>query len=117
MKKPNKSNAGTKRRQAITSPARPGTARNKRSKAAGQAAVRQQGKSSLAAAAPTPSAHSRDEGKRKLWERKQAELEARWLSAQTRQNAEDAARRRKMKVAYGMTGAVLAAGVLAWWLV
>jgi len=58
-----------------------------------------------------------DERKRKLWERKQAELEARWLSAQSRQSEENTARKRTMKIAGSVTGAVLAVVLcaLAWY--
>jgi hypothetical protein len=116
MKKLKKPSAGGKRRPSGNGPARPATARNMRRKVADHSSVRQEGKP--AQAAPASSARSREEGKRKLWERKQAELEARWLDAQTRQNAENAARKRKMTtIGYGMTGVVVAAGVLAWWLI
>jgi hypothetical protein len=49
-----------------------------------------------------------EERKRKLWERKQAELEARWATVQARQAEEDSARRRTMRIAFSITGAVLA---------
>lgn len=117
MKKPKKSSPAGKRRQSGNSPARPGTAGNIRRKAAGHSSPRPDVNSAQSAGALPGSSRNREEGKRKLWERKQAELEARWLSAQTRRNAEDAARRRKMKIGYGMVGAVLAASALAWWLV
>ena len=63
----------------------------------------------------------RDDGeqKRQLWERKQAELEARWMLAQSRQAEQDSARHRKRKIAYAVTGMALAGllCVLAWYFV
>lgn len=52
------------------------------------------------------------EQKRQVWQRKQAELEARWVSAQSRQAEQYAVRRRKMKLAYTITGVILAALLL-----
>jgi len=61
----------------------------------------------------------RDDGeqKRQVWERKQAELEARWVLAQSRQAEQDNARHRKRKIAYTVTGMALAGllCVLAWY--
>lgn len=48
----------------------------------------------------------KDEGKRKLWDQKQALLEARWLEAQERQKQERAAHRHKLRVAYSVAGIV-----------
>ena len=63
----------------------------------------------------------RDDGeqKRQLWERKQAELEARWVLAQSRQAEQDSARQRKRKIAYTVTGTALVGllCVLAWYFV
>lgn len=63
----------------------------------------------------------RDDGeqKRQLWERKQAELEARWVLAQSRQAEQDSARQRKRKIAYAVTGMALVGllCVLAWFFV
>lgn len=54
---------------------------------------------------------------RKLWEGKQAELEGRWAIAQSRQTAQNTARRQKLKIAYIVTGAVLSAllCIVAWY--
>lgn len=49
----------------------------------------------------------KDEGKRKLWDQKQALLEARWLEAQERQKEECIAQRRKLRIAYSVTGTAL----------
>ncbi len=63
----------------------------------------------------------RDEGeqKRQLWERKQTELEARWVLAQSRQAEQDRARQRKRKIAFTVIGIALAGllCVLAWYFV
>jgi hypothetical protein len=58
----------------------------------------------------------KDEGKRKLWDQKQALLEARWLEAQERQKEERIAQRRKLRIAYGVTGTALTLllCVIAW---
>lgn len=59
-----------------------------------------------------------DDQKRKLWDRKQAELAARRAAAETRRLEEDHARRRKAKtVAWSATGISMAAlaGALAWY--
>jgi F0F1-type ATP synthase assembly protein I len=57
------------------------------------------------------------EQKRQLWERKQAELEARWVLAQSRQAEQDSARHRKWKIAFTVIGTTLAGllCVLAWY--
>lgn len=60
-----------------------------------------------------------DEQKRKLWDRKQAELAARRAAAETRRLEEDHARRRKARnIAWGASGLSIAAlaGALAWYL-
>ena len=49
----------------------------------------------------------KDEGKRKLWDQKQALLEARWLKAQERQKEERITQRRKLRIAYSVTGTAL----------
>lgn len=49
----------------------------------------------------------RDEGKRKLWDQKQEQLEARWLEAQERQKEEHIAQRRTWRIAYSITGIAL----------
>jgi hypothetical protein len=58
----------------------------------------------------------KDEGKRKLWDQKQALLEARWLEAQERQKEERIAQRRKLRISYGVTGTALTLllCVIAW---
>jgi hypothetical protein len=58
----------------------------------------------------------KDEGKRKLWDQKQAMLEARWLEAQERQKEERIVHRRKLRIAYSVTGiaSILLLGVIAW---
>lgn len=58
----------------------------------------------------------KDEGKRKLWDQKQALLETRWLEAQERQKEERIAQRRKLRIAYSVTGTALALllCVVAW---
>jgi hypothetical protein len=48
--------------------------------------------------------HGDNERIRTLWERKQAQLEARWLAAQARQTSEEMARRRNAKILRGATG-------------
>jgi hypothetical protein len=49
----------------------------------------------------------RDEGKRKLWDQKQALLEARWLEAQERQKEERIMQKRKLRIAYSVAGTAL----------
>ncbi|MEC4717795.1 hypothetical protein RY831_01410 [Noviherbaspirillum sp. CPCC 100848] len=59
-----------------------------------------------------------DEQKRKLWDRKQAELAARRAAAETRRLEEDHARRRKARnIAWSASGVSVAAlaGALAWY--
>lgn len=75
-------------------------------------------------AAPHPQARRKprqgdEEQKRKLWDRKQAELAARRASAEARRLEEDNARKRKAKtIAWSAAGVSLAAlaGTLAWYL-
>ena len=59
----------------------------------------------------------REERKRELWERKQAELETRWTTARSRQIEEDTARKRTIKIVWGITGTVLATllCILVWY--
>ncbi|HEX8884894.1 MAG TPA: hypothetical protein VF797_10425 [Noviherbaspirillum sp.] len=49
----------------------------------------------------------KDKGKRELWDQKQALLEARWLEAQKRQKEERITQRRKLRIAYSVTGTAL----------
>jgi len=121
MKKPKKSSAGNKRRRKENGQARLKTEQNTRKEGSDrlsrmvEAKPREPG--SLNSPAGRRPRQDDDERKRKLWERKQAELEARWLTAQSRQTEEHAARKRTLKIAYGITGATLAVllCVLAWY--
>lgn len=79
--------AKSSRRNKRAGSARPQSARRPRAGAAGPASRR-----------------GDEESKRRLWERKQAELEARWVAAQAKQSSEEAARRRTMKIARRVTG-------------
>lgn len=65
---------------------------------------------------PRQPAQSEYDRKRKLWDRKQAELEARWVAAKARETSEASARRRTRNIAGGVGGAVLlmALGALAY---
>lgn len=54
-----------------------------------------------------------EDGKRKLWDRKQAELETRWQLAQTRRAEEYATHKRKMRIVYTATGIVMIVLALA----
>ena len=58
-----------------------------------------------------------DEQKRKLWERKQAELEARRVAAESRQREQNAESRRTMRMVGGVAGviALTLAGALTWY--
>jgi hypothetical protein len=111
MKKPNKFNPAKKGRQK----------HKKTHLRAGQPARQQrlvqaigqvQAKAFAATVSQTPVLRPqgdplKDEGKRKLWDQKQALLEARWLEAQERQKEERIAQRRKLRIAYGITGTAL----------
>ena len=112
MKKPKKSSAGNKRRHKENGQARPSTEQNIRRKDSDRLSSAHEAKPSGPASPHPPGARKpqrgEDERKRKLWERKQAELEARWRSAQSRQTEIEAARRRAMKIAYSITGTALA---------
>ena len=123
MKKPNKFNASNKRRQKGK-----GQARQKAPQQpihhdrTGQPSERRdvQPCERVAPLAFSERRSRRDEGdqKRQLWERKQAELESRWMLAQSRQAEEQSARQRKRKLAYTVTGTDLAGllSILAWYL-
>jgi hypothetical protein len=121
MKKPNKFNSSNKRRQKGKGQARQRAQQSIHNVSTG----RQPDPLSVQSLEPIPPFPSsgrrsrRDEGeqKRQLWERKQAELEARWVLAQSRQAELDSARQRKRKIAYAATGAALAGllCVLAWY--
>lgn len=58
-----------------------------------------------------------DEQKRKLWDRKQAELATRRAAAESRRMEEDNARKRTAKMVWSATGMsmVVLAGTLAWY--
>jgi hypothetical protein len=121
MKKPNKFNSSNKRRQKGK-----GQARQRAQQPIHKVSTGRQpdplSVQSLEPISPLPSSgrrSRRDEGeqKRQLWERKQAELEARWVLAQSRQAEKDSARQRKRKIAYTVVGTALAGlvCVLAWY--
>jgi hypothetical protein len=111
MRKPKKYSAGNKRRQKENGQARLRTEQNRRKKSSDPLSRMHEAKLYEPASLPSPAGRKpqrdEDERKRKLWERKQAELEARWLSAQSRQTEEDAARKRKMKIVSSITGTAL----------
>jgi hypothetical protein len=121
MKKPKKSSAGNKPRQKENGQARQKTGqKNIRKKHADRLSREHEAKphepASPHSAAGRKLQRDEDARKRKLWERKQAELEARRLAAQSRQTEEDAAHKRTMQIAYSITGAALVVllCVLAW---
>lgn len=111
MKKPNKFNPAKKGRQI----------RKKTHLRTGQSTGQQrlvqpigtaESKALAASASQTPVRRPqgdplKDEGKRKLWDQKQALLEARWLKAQERQKEERIAHRHKLRIAYSATGTAL----------
>lgn len=92
MKKPAKSSHRNKRnrRQPTHSSPRSGHPAQENGRNPGSSGARP----AAAAAAAATTLHDDYEGKRRLWERKQAELEARWVAAQDRQSKEELARRR-----------------------
>ena len=123
MKKPNKFHSSNRRRQK-----RKGQARQRAQQPIRQDSTGRQSETrnvqSLEPISPLSSSgrrSRRDEGehKRQLWERKQAELEARWVLAQSRQAEQDSARQRERKIAYTVTGMALVGllCVLAWYFV
>jgi hypothetical protein len=121
MKKPNKFNSSYKRRQKGKGQARQRAQQTiHQDSASRQAGI--DGVQSFDLISPLSSSgrrSRRDDGepKRQLWERKQAELEARWVLAQSRQAEQDSARQRKRKIAYTVIGTALAGlvCVLAWY--
>jgi len=121
MKKPNKFNSSNKRRQKGKGQVRQRAQQPiHKNSASRQAEIH--GVQSLELISPLPSSgrrSRRDDGeqKRQLWERKQAELEARWVRAQSLQAEQDRARERKRKMAYTVTGIAVAAllCILAWY--
>lgn len=122
MKKPKNASARNKRRQKENGQARPRTEQNMRKEGSDRLSKVHEAKprepaSPHALVGRKPQQRHEDERKRKLWERKQAELEARWVTAQSRQTEEDIARKHTMKIAYGITGTVLAVLLcaLAWY--
>jgi hypothetical protein len=123
MRKSKKSSAGNKRRQKENGQARPRTEQNIRKQGANPLSRAHEAKLYEPASSPPPAGRKpqrdEDERKRKLWDRKQAELEARWLTARSRQSEEDAARRRTMKIVFSITGMVLVvlSCALAWYFV
>jgi hypothetical protein len=104
MKKPNKFNSSNKRRRKGKGQARLRAQQHIYKDGAGrQSGIR--GAKSFESISPLPSLgrksqRDEDEQKRQLWERKQAELEARWVIAQSRQTEQDTARNRTRKIAY-----------------
>jgi hypothetical protein len=121
MKKPRKSSAGNKRRQKGNGQARLRTEQNISREGSDPLSsvhkVKPRDPAAPRAPAGRKSQPDEAERKRKLWDRKQAELEARWATAQSRQTEADAARRRTMKIACSITGIVLAVlfCALAWY--
>jgi hypothetical protein len=121
MKKPNKFNSSYKRRQKGKGQARQ-RAQQTIHQDSGSRQAGIDGVQSFDLISPLSSSRRRswrDDGepKRQLWERKQAELEARWVLAQSRQAEQDSARQRKRKIAYTVIGAALAGLVciVAWY--
>lgn len=120
MKKPNKFNPARKGRQKNRK-ADPRTGQPARQRHLVQPIGKADAKAFSAAAslAPVRRPHGdplKDEGKRKLWDQKQALLETRWLHAQERQREERNAQKRKLRIAYSITGTafMLLLGVIAW---
>jgi hypothetical protein len=112
MKKSKKFNAGKKRRQNENGQARLRTEQNMRKEGFDRLSRAHEAKP-RGPSAPRPPAgrkpqRDEDELKRKLWQRKEAELEARWVTARARRTEEDSARKRAMKIAFSITGTVLA---------
>jgi len=123
MKKPNKFHSSTKRRQKGKGQASQRAQQPKRKDSASrQSEIRNmQSFEPISLHSPSGLRSRRDEGeqKRQLWERKQTELEARWVIAQSRQAEQDSARQRKRKIAFTGIGMALAGllCVLAWYFV
>lgn len=113
MKKPKKSSAGNKRQRNQNGQARQKAEQRIYKESSDRLSRVHETKPSEPV--PSRSAAGRkprrdeDERKRKLWERKQSELEARWVAAQARQTEENIARKRTMRVACGIAGAMVAA--------
>jgi hypothetical protein len=121
MKKPKKSSARNKRRQKENGQARLKAEQNIRKEGSDRLSRVHEAKPCEPASPHSPAGRKPqrddDERKRKLWERKQAELEARWVTAQSRQTDEDTARKRTMRFAWTSTATVLAVLLcaLAWY--
>jgi hypothetical protein len=122
MKKRKKTNTGNKRRQKVGGQARlPAEKSMRREGADRQSRMQEANPDEQASLHPTAGPkQGRDESERKKqkqWERKQAELEARWSAAQSRQKEEDTARKRRMRTASRIAGTVLAVILcaLAWY--
>jgi hypothetical protein len=123
MKRPRKSRARNKGRQNENRQARPNADQQPRKEVSGQLVGTSQAKlgeptsSRSQTGRKTPGAH--EEQNRKLWERKQAELEARWVTAQSRQASENAVRKRTIKRVCSIAGAISAVFlvILAWYFV
>lgn len=111
MKKPNKSNPAKKGRQKHKKThLRTGQPARQKSLVRPIRPVEAMAFAAAARQAPVPRSQGdplKDEGKRKLWDQKQALLEARWLEAQDRQKEERFAQRRKLRIAYSVTGTAL----------
>jgi hypothetical protein len=120
MNKRKKSSTGYKRRQKTNGQTRLKAEHDVRKEGSDRLSIAHEAKRNEPASrlpGGRRSQQDEDERKRKLWERKQAELEARWATAQSRQTEEDAARKRTMKITCSITGAVMAVllCVLAWY--
>lgn len=121
MKKPKKSSAGNKRRQKEKGQARLRTEQNIHKGGSDRLSRVQEVKPFNPASPHSPAERKLQQDEdgriRKLWERKQAELEARRVAAQSRQTEEDMARKRAMRIVYSITGTVLAVLLcaLAWY--
>ncbi|RJF91793.1 hypothetical protein [Noviherbaspirillum saxi] len=121
MKQPNKSRAGKKRRQKGNGQARLKSEQDifpknlDRLSEAPEANPREP--ASLRSHARRKPQHDEGEQKRKLWERKQSELAARRMVAQSRRAEQESVRKRKMRIVYSITGTVVMALVcaLAWY--
>jgi hypothetical protein len=113
MRKPKKSSAGNKRCHKVNGQARPKTEHNIRKEGPDRLSVNKANPCEPASShfpARRKAPRDENERKRELWERKHAELEARWVAAQSRQTGEETARKRKMRLTYSITFTVL--GVL-----
>jgi hypothetical protein len=121
MKKRKKTNTGNKRRQKVGGQARLPAEKRMRGEGADRQSRMQEAKpgeqASLHPTAGRKQGRDESERKQKQWERKQAELEARWSAAQFRQKEEDTARKRRMRTASCIAGTVLAVLLcaLAWY--